>query len=104
MITDWVVVNEIKEVLESGLGSIENQKEGKTELAGQAMLRVAKTSTAAHDGSNSIITLKSKFDVLDNLTGGFRPSELIVLAARPAMGKSALAANIALKVGKPSFS
>jgi len=95
-----LVVNEIKEVLESGLGSIENQKEGKTELAGQAMLRVAKTSTAAHDGSNSIITLKSKFDVLDNLTGGFRPSELIVLAARPAMGKSALAANIAINAAK----
>ena len=32
---------------------------------------------------------------LDNLTGGLHDSELIVLAARPSMGKTALATNIA---------
>ena len=37
----------------------------------------------------------SGFRDLDNLTGGFQPGNLIVLAARPAMGKSALAVNIA---------
>ncbi|HEX6714872.1 MAG TPA: replicative DNA helicase [Thermoleophilaceae bacterium] len=37
----------------------------------------------------------SGFKDLDNLTGGFQPGNLIVLAARPAMGKSALALNIA---------
>jgi replicative DNA helicase len=32
---------------------------------------------------------------LDNLTGGFQKSDLIILAARPAMGKTALALNFA---------
>src|SRR5213076_1371860 len=37
----------------------------------------------------------SGFKDLDDLTGGFQPGNLIVLAARPSMGKSALALNIA---------
>ncbi len=37
----------------------------------------------------------SGFPDLDALTGGFQPGNLIVLAARPSMGKSTLATNIA---------
>jgi replicative DNA helicase len=37
----------------------------------------------------------SGFKDLDDRTGGFQPGQLIVIAARPAMGKSALVANIA---------
>jgi len=44
-------------------------------------------------------------DELDNVTGGLRPGNMIVLAARPGMGKSALALNIAANAvhltGKP---
>ncbi|MCR4413588.1 MAG: replicative DNA helicase [Thermoguttaceae bacterium] len=38
------------------------------------------------------------FTDLDELTGGLHPSELIILAARPSMGKTALALNIAENV------
>src|SRR5947209_9454739 len=37
----------------------------------------------------------SGFKDIDDLTGGFQPGNLIVIAARPSMGKSALVANIA---------
>ena len=37
----------------------------------------------------------SGFRDLDDITGGFQPGNLVVLAARPSMGKSALVANIA---------
>src|SRR3712207_2534749 len=47
----------------------------------------------------------SGFNHLDDLTGGFQPGNLIVLAARPSMGKSALVTNIAenasVKHGRP---
>src|SRR5687768_7627783 len=47
----------------------------------------------------------SGFRDLDDITGGFQKSNLIVLAARPSMGKSALvtnmAENVALKHNKP---
>jgi replicative DNA helicase len=47
----------------------------------------------------------SGFRHLDEMTGGFQPGNLIVLAARPGMGKSALvtnmAENAAIEHGKP---
>ena len=44
---------------------------------------------------NEMTGVASGFIDLDKLTFGFRPSEMIVLAARPSMGKTSLALNIA---------
>ena len=38
--------------------------------------------------------VQSGFSELDEMTGGFQKSDLIILAARPSMGKTALALNI----------
>jgi replicative DNA helicase len=40
------------------------------------------------------------FRDLDNILSGFQPSDLVVLAARPSMGKTALALNIAQNMAK----
>lgn len=42
--------------------------------------------------------LRTGFSGIDNLVGGIRGGELVILAARPGMGKSALATNIAERV------
>jgi replicative DNA helicase len=44
------------------------------------------------------VGLPTDFQDLDNLTGGLHGSEFIILAARPSMGKTALATNIAENV------
>ena len=47
-------------------------------------------------GNRSLVTgVPTGFSRLDNLTSGFQNSDLIILAARPSMGKTALALNIA---------
>jgi len=47
-------------------------------------------------GNRSLVTgVPTGFSLLDNLTSGLQNSDLIILAARPSMGKTALALNIA---------
>jgi replicative DNA helicase len=40
--------------------------------------------------------------ILDSLTQGFQKSDLIIIAGRPSMGKTALRLNIALNIIKNS--
>jgi replicative DNA helicase len=59
---------------------------------------------AASERDTPITGLTTHFTELDRLTGGLRGSNLVVVAARPSMGKTALAlclaANVALLDGK----
>ena len=50
---------------------------------------------ALHEHRDQILGVPSGFTDLDRLTAGFQKSDLIILAARPSMGKTALALNIA---------
>lgn len=52
-----------------------------------------------YDQKEPVTGVPSGFRDLDEMTAGFQPSDLIVLAARPSMGKTALALNIAQYVG-----
>ena len=51
-----------------------------------------------YEGGHRITGLSTGYDLLDNLTSGLQPSELIILAARPSMGKTAFALNLAENV------
>ena len=55
----------------------------------------------AHKGA--ISGLSTGFLDLDAKTNGFQPSELIILAARPSMGKTALVCNIAEAVAEHAY-
>jgi replicative DNA helicase len=43
------------------------------------------------------------FRDIDNILSGFQPSDLIILAARPSMGKTAFALNVAQNVAKKGY-
>jgi replicative DNA helicase len=47
------------------------------------------------DNPNDITGVPTGFYDLDRMTAGFQPGDMVVLAARPSMGKTALAINIA---------
>ncbi len=52
------------------------------------------------DKKGDVTGLRTGFSNLDHFTNGLQPEELIILAARPSMGKSAFAMNLALNVAK----
>ncbi|MDD3014453.1 MAG: replicative DNA helicase [Candidatus Gastranaerophilales bacterium] len=51
-----------------------------------------------YNNRDEIIGVPSGFYDLDNMTAGFQPSDLIIVAARPSMGKTAFCLNIAQEV------
>lgn len=46
------------------------------------------------------VGVKSGFEGLDNILGGFQPSDLVILAARPSMGKTGLALAIGINAAE----
>ncbi len=52
-----------------------------------------------YDKKETITGIPSGFRDLDELTTGFQPGDLIIIGARPSMGKTALSLNIAQYVG-----
>ncbi|MHC4870566.1 MAG: replicative DNA helicase [Planctomycetota bacterium] len=60
---------------------------------------------AAREDTGSTTGVATDFHQLDQMTGGFHGSELIIVAGRPSMGKSTfvlnILANVAIKQGKP---
>jgi replicative DNA helicase len=62
------------------------------DLLGPAMERIS----LQMESGQGIVGIPTGFHDLDRMTGGFKDSDLIIVAGRPSMGKTALALNIAL--------
>lgn len=77
---------------------------GQTDTGFQSFLRAAtdavKVANAAYKRDGGLAGQSTGFDDLDNKLGGLHRSDLLILAARPSMGKTALATNIAFSVAK----
>ena len=60
-----------------------------------AVVQAVEMAEAALKRDSHVAGVPTSFKDLDKLLGGLHPSDLIILAARPAMGKTSLATNIA---------
>jgi replicative DNA helicase len=74
----------------------EDQVRGETlelkDIVKEAMERIG---MRADSGGHAVTGVASGLFDLDEMTGGFHPGQLVILAARPSMGKTALALNVA---------
>src|SRR5690554_4306791 len=74
-------------------GNIKRSSETAQSLVIQAKNRIQEISNK--DGLSGV---PSGFDKLDKLTSGWQPSDLIIIAARPGMGKTALTLSMARNI------
>lgn len=81
-------------------GNIKRSSETAQSLVIQAKKRIEEIA-----GKEGLSGIASGFDKLDKITSGWQPSDLIIIAARPGMGKTAfvlsMARNIAIDFGYP---
>ena len=81
------------------------RKAGEFKTIGEVIRTTQEELERLAKNQNDITGVPSGYYDLDKLTSGFHPNELIILAARPAMGKTAfglnLAINAAVKTKKP---
>ncbi len=68
------------------------------EIAAEAIDEISQK----YQHKQAVTGLATGYPTLDNLTAGLQASEVIIVAGRPSMGKTAFAMNIALNVAKQS--
>ncbi len=92
-------VDEILDEAEQLIFSISQRKSARTfAKVRDVLLDTFKELDKLRSEKGGITGVATGFDDLDRLTSGFHPSELIIIAARPAMGKTTFCLNIAQHV------
>jgi replicative DNA helicase len=88
---------EADEVLDQAEGAIFSLAEERIKVGLLPLRDIARTLDldALFERRQHITGLETSFTDFDNLTSGLQPAELIIIAGRPGMGKTALSLNIA---------
>ena len=76
------------------------QKENGFQSFNTTLAEAIRMADAAYKRDSQMVGLATGLTDLDHKLGGLHPSDLLVLASRPAMGKTALATNIAFAAAK----
>ncbi len=71
------------------------QYEGGFQEFKKSVISAVDVATVAHNREGGLAGVATGFADLDSLLGGLHKSDLVILAGRPSMGKTALATNIA---------
>jgi replicative DNA helicase len=89
-------VDEVIDFAETAIFEVARNKRKKAFTAMRDIVNVNIDTLVERQGNKSLLTgVPTGFSKLDNMTSGLQGSDLIILAARPSMGKTAFALNIA---------
>lgn len=83
---------------EQSIFAISQRSSGRTYKDAAELTRQTFDELLARANRRELVTgVSTGYSRLDNMTAGLQPSDLIILAARPSMGKTAFALNIAMR-------
>ena len=95
---------ELSDVLETAetkiLNVVKTRKGSEFKSIQDVLNRTVEQINRLVDNKGEVTGLSTGFTDLDKLTTGFHPHELIIIAARPAMGKTAFALNLATNIAQ----
>jgi replicative DNA helicase len=93
---------DIVESTEKALFDLANETSGVDRLIpfSDALAESINAATIAYKSDSSIVGITSGLRLLDKWLGGFHNSDLLIIAGRPSMGKTALATNIAFNAAR----
>jgi len=96
--------NDLLDSAEAKIFQISQQRgdEGFTRIKEMLWPTMERIETLQRSGK-AITGVPSGFADLDEMTSGFQPSELIIVAARPSMGKTAFCLNVATQAAVDGF-
>ncbi len=99
-------VADLLDMAESEIFKIaENSAKRDVRTSGDVITQTMKLIEEASQKKGGFTGVESGFTALDRLTLGWQPSDLVIIAARPSMGKTAfvltMARNMAVQFGKP---
>ncbi len=80
--------------------SEQGQIEGGLQPFRSGLAEAIEAAEAAYKRDTTLVGVTSGFDDLDEYLGGLHRSDLLILAGRPSMGKTALATNIAVNAAR----
>jgi replicative DNA helicase len=100
-------VSELLDLAESKVFAIAEQtaSDGGPEMIKTILSRAVEKIDALYHSGDAITGLATGLNDLDEMTSGLQPSDLVIVAGRPSMGKTTLVMNIAehaaIKAGRP---
>jgi replicative DNA helicase len=97
--------HDAKDIIEEAERTLFTLAESGTASAGfspfsRALTNSIEMAAAAYESKSDVSGLATQLEDLDRMLGGLHKSDLIILAGRPSMGKTALATNIAFNIAR----
>ncbi len=92
---------DVVEMAEKDIFAVSKQRKvGEFKTSAEVVKSARDLLEALNKAGEDVTGVPSGFADFDKLTSGFHPGELIIIAARPAMGKTAFALNVAVNAAK----